>query len=117
MQPSIPLRERKRKSRARVYVLLRTVQDCAGDAVLVLRQNVGVVAVDRIEGPPDIIAVMEAAGRPKLAKAVVKALASVELMTDSVDLLPVQDGSSAASVNGVKTLEVTRNGPANQETR
>ena len=117
MQPSIPLLERKRNSRARVYVLLRTAQDCAGDALLVLRQNAGVVAVDRIEGSPDIVVVMEAADRPRLAKAVIKALASVELMTDSVDLLPVQDGSSAASANRVKTLEMTRNGPAHQETR
>lgn len=116
MQPSIPLRERKCNSRARVYVLLRTVQDCAGNAVLALRQNVGVVAADRLEGPPDIIVVMEAADRPKLARAVVKALASVEVMTDSVELLPVQDGASGASAKLVKRLEVTGNVPASQET-
>ena len=99
MQPSIPLRRRKRKSRARAYVLLRTVQDCAGDAVLVLRRNVGVIAVDRIEGPPDIIVVMEAADRPKLAKAVIKALASVEPITDSVELLPVHDDIESPSTS------------------
>jgi len=91
MQPSISVTKRKRRSRTRVYLLLRTVEGCAEDAVLLLRQNADVVAVDSLEGPPDIIVVMEARDRPKLAKAVMAALTSVDAMTDSVELLPVQE--------------------------
>lgn len=82
-----------------------------------MRQNVGVVATDRLEGVPDIIVVMEVADRIRLAKAVMKALASVEVMTDSVELLPVQDRAPIVSVKRVKTSEVTSNGPSHQETR
>jgi hypothetical protein len=75
------------------------------------------VTVDRFEVPHDVIVVAEAANRPELANAAMKALLSVEVMTDSADLLPVQDGVLAASIKRVKNSGGDQNGPTNQETR
>ncbi|MDO8577698.1 MAG: hypothetical protein Q7R50_00760 [Dehalococcoidales bacterium] len=47
------------------------------------------LAVDKVEGPPDIVVIIESPSRIKLAAAVVKALSTVEVMIDGVDLLPV----------------------------
>lgn len=78
-----------KNSRARAYILLHTVQGCSGDVVSTLLKNRHVLAVDKVEGPPDIVAILEASSRTKLAAAVVKALSTVEVMIDGVDLLPV----------------------------
>jgi hypothetical protein len=79
----------KTKKKARAYVLLHTVQGCSGDVVSSLLQNSNVISVDRVEGPTDVVAIMEAPTRPQLATAVVAALSKVDVMIDSVDLLPV----------------------------
>ncbi len=89
MRKTIPQTARTKNSRARTYVLLHTVQGCSGDVVSILLRNRHVLAVDKVEGPPDIVAIIEAPSRIKLAAAVVKALSTVEVMIDGVDLLPV----------------------------
>ncbi len=88
-QKAVSLAAGKRKSVARAYVLLSTVEGRSADVVNALLQNRDVLSVDKVEGPPDIVAIIEAPSRTKLASAVVKALSSVEVMVDSVDLLPV----------------------------
>ncbi len=88
-QKAVSTAAKKRKSPARAYVLLSTVEGCSADVVSTLLQNHGVVSVDKVEGPPDVVAIIEASSRTELAQAVVKALSAVEVMVDSVDLLPV----------------------------
>ena len=56
-----------------------------------LRDKPGVVAVDIVEGPPDVVAVLEASERLKLAERTVQVLESVETLVNCVSLLPVQD--------------------------
>jgi hypothetical protein len=71
------------------YVLLRLAK---GDPALVaqaLRHKPGVLMADPLEGPPDVIVVVEAPERQKLADLTVRALSSVETMIENVRLLPI----------------------------
>ncbi len=74
---------------ARAYVLLSVVQGKTTRVVRMLRNRPGVVMADVIEGPPDIVMVIEAQGRRRLAQLTVEALSSVENMTGDMQLLPV----------------------------
>jgi len=89
IQKTISQTAQTRNGRAKVYVLLHIVQGWSGDVVRILLQNRHVLSVERVKGPPDIVAIFEAHSRTKLAAAVVKALGTVEVMIDGIDLLPV----------------------------
>ena len=69
--------------------MLHIVQGCSGDVVNIRLKSRSVLSVDKVEGSPDIVAIIKAPSRTKLAAAVVKALSTVEVMIDGVDLLPV----------------------------
>lgn len=75
----------------RVYILLDIVDGKAEQAVKVLRESLGVIMVDALESPPDVIMVMEAPERQQLAKQTMQALASVETITEHVCLLPARE--------------------------
>ena len=75
----------------KVYVLLDIVDGKAEQVVQVLQEIPGVFIADAVEGPPDVIMVMEAAERQHLAKLTVQALALVETMTEHIHLLPARD--------------------------
>jgi len=53
----------------RTYMPLDIADGKPGQAVRVLRDKPGVVMADLLEGPPDVIVVVEASERQKLAKA------------------------------------------------
>jgi len=74
----------------RVYVLLDIESGKAEQVAKILRGLTGVVMADALEGSPDAIMVVEAGGRQQLARRIVKALASVDSMTENVSLLPVR---------------------------
>ena len=78
----------------KVYILLDVMDGKAEQVVQVLQEIPGVLMVDALEGPPDVILVMEAAERQHLAKLTIDALASVEMLTEQVRLLPTRDGSN-----------------------
>ncbi len=73
----------------RVYVLVDVLQGELAEAVRTLRGRPGVAMVDVVEGPPDIIMVVEARGRRRLADLTIKAINSVESVTKELQLLPV----------------------------
>ena len=75
----------------RVYIQLDIVDGQAEQVAQILQQSPGVVMADALEGPPDVIMVMEAAERGQLVKLTLQALASVETMTEHVCLLPARD--------------------------
>lgn len=77
---------------ARAYVLLDVPDSRSGDVAKVLRGRPGVVKTDLLEGPPDVIVVVEASNRQELAKLTMQVLASVETMTEHLQLLPTRDG-------------------------
>lgn len=76
---------------ARAYVLLDIVDSKSEQVVQTLRGKPGVVIVDPLEGPPDVIMVIEASKRQKLAELTMGAIVSVEDMTKGLHLLPAQD--------------------------
>jgi len=76
---------------ARAYVLLDIADGKPERVAQVLRGKPGVVMADRLEGPPDVMVVLEASQRLRLAKLTVQALASVETVIKEVQLLPAQD--------------------------
>ncbi len=72
----------------RVYILLN-VSDGKGERVAeALSGMSGVATVDVLEGPPDVMIMIEALGRRKLAQLTVNALAAVEAMTEGIRLMP-----------------------------
>ena len=76
----------------KVYILLDTVDGKAEQVVQVLQEIPGVVIVEALEGPPDVILVVEATERQHLAKLTVQALTLVETMTERIQLLPTRHG-------------------------
>ena len=75
----------------RAYVLLDIQESKSKEVAKALRNKPGVVAVDIVEGPPDVVAVLEASERLKLTETTMHVLESVETLVDYVSLLPVQD--------------------------
>ena len=76
---------------ARTYLLLNILEGKSKEAARLLRDGVGVIAVDMLEGPPDIIVLIKASRRSTLARLTVRIIASVEALTQDIQLLPVQD--------------------------
>jgi len=77
---------------ARAYVLLQVAQGKSNLVANVLRRKNGVRVVDVLEGPPDLMVLVEAAERQKLAELTVRALAEVEPLTENLQVLPAQSG-------------------------
>ena len=73
----------------RAYLLLQVVEEKSKEVAQVLRQKPGVLMADILEGPPDVIAIIEASERKMLADLTVQALSSVENMLENVRLLPI----------------------------
>jgi hypothetical protein len=74
----------------RVYFLLDIGDGKVEQAVETLRQQRGVIMVDVLEERSSIIALVEAENRQRLAQLAVEALSSVEMMTESLSLMPVK---------------------------
>ncbi len=81
----------------KVYVLLDVKDGKAEQVAQVLRESPGVAMVDALEGPPDIIRVIEAEERQQLAKLTIQAVGSVETTTENVCLLPVKHGLNTSN--------------------
>jgi len=75
----------------KVYVLLRVKEGKSEQAVQALRSKAGVRLLDVLEGPPDVIMVIQARERRRLAELTVEALASVEDIIEDLQLLPTRD--------------------------
>jgi len=83
----------------RVYMILDIMEGKHGEAVQNLQANPGVQWVDVLEGQWDVIVVIEASNRQRLARLLVQSLASVENITEDLQLLPAHDGSSVQSTD------------------
>ncbi len=79
---------------AKVYVLLDIIDGNCDQAIGILQNIPGVVAVDIVEGPPDIVFVVEAGERQCLAELTISALELVESTTAGIQLLPTLDNYS-----------------------
>ena len=96
---------------AKVYVLLRVKESKSEQAVKTLRGKAGVRLLDVLEGPPDVIMMVQARERRRLAELTVAALASVEDITEDLQLLPTPDGCSASVLTkSLRAKGATRKG-------
>ena len=75
----------------RVYILLKTIEGKSSEVVQDLRFKPGVVMVDLVEGPPDIIVTIEASERQQLAQYLMPALAAVDSVTEDLHILVAHD--------------------------
>ena len=80
----------------RAYVLLDIIDGSSETAVQMLRSNAGVVLADRLEGRPDVIAMVEAADRLRLAEAIIPIIGCLDSITEDMHLLVTPNGESPA---------------------
>lgn len=83
---------------AKAYILLDIREGKSVEAAEALQSMRGVVTADPLEGPPDVVVVVEASDRQELARLTNRALASVEALIEDLNLLPVQNDLSSAAV-------------------
>ena len=76
----------------RAYVLLDVSHGNRENVARALHSMCGVAKVDMLEGPPDVLMMIEAPGRRQLARLTIQALAAVEPMTEKVQLMPSANG-------------------------
>jgi hypothetical protein len=75
---------------ARAYMLLDIVDRSCKYAVQMLRSRTEVVLADRLEGYPNVIAMVEAADRQSLAEAIMPVLGCIDGITEDLRLLVTQ---------------------------
>ena len=71
----------------RVYMLLDIVDGCSEYAVQMLRGKAGIVLADRLEGHNDIIAMLEAPDRQKLAEVIMPVIGCIDGIAEDLHLL------------------------------
>ena len=82
---------------ARVYILVNITNDNSDQVAQTLHHQPGVVAVDLLEGPPNLLMVVEAPDRDRLARLTMKVIASIETEVEDMQVLPVRDDSATAT--------------------
>lgn len=75
----------------RAYMLLDIVDRSCEYAVQMLRSRAEVILADRLEGYPNIIAMVEASDRQSLAEAIIPVLECIDGITEGLRLLVTQD--------------------------
>ena len=75
-----------------MYVLIDAIEEKVGQLAQMLRDQPGVKVVDLLEGPPDVIVMLQAHSKQKLAELTNRALAPVQAVTEHLQVLPVQNG-------------------------
>src|SRR3972149_586458 len=79
----------------RVYVLLDVIAGKSGRVTQTLRSKPGVILADELEDQSKAIMVVQASDQQELAELTIKALDSVESMTDGLQILPAKNEGSA----------------------
>ena len=75
----------------KVYILLDVAQGRSAELARAIRNKPGVVMADTLEGPPDVVVVLESSERMKLANLMMQVLESVQTLVEGIHLLPVRD--------------------------
>ena len=77
---------------ARVYVLIDVQEGKCDQVAQSLRGEAGVIMADVLESLPEVMMVVEASEQRGLAELTVRALASIEAMTEGLQLLAARNG-------------------------
>lgn len=83
----------------RAYVLLNVVDGKSERAVQTLRCNSGVVIADLLEGHTNIIVMVEAPDRQKLAEFLMPVIGSIDGITEDLHLLVSRDNGFPSSLS------------------
>ena len=83
---------------AKVYLLLDLVSADSERVARTLRSKPGVATVDVLEGPPDLLTVIEAPQRQKAAEYLMGLLDSVDGMIDSLRVMLVKEPTAKRSL-------------------
>ena len=76
---------------SRAYMLLELTDVDPDQVVEDLLTQSGVMIADPLEGPPDILMMVEAPDRQKLAELTIKAIGTVESVAKGIRVLPSRD--------------------------
>ena len=79
----------------RVYVLINVKKGMADRVLRSLQNRAGVLMVDIVERPPDIIMVVQAANQERLTRLTIEALLPLEYLIEGLQLLPSHDRTMA----------------------
>lgn len=71
----------------RAYILIDTVEGKASEILAAVDNSPGIIAADHVEGPPDIVLVIEADDRFELAIRVNSILHSIKNITEDLHCL------------------------------
>lgn len=82
----------------RAYMLLDIVDRSCEYAVQMLRSRAEVILADRLEGYPNIVAVVEARDRQSLATAIIPVFDCLDGITEDLRLLITQDGELSPTI-------------------
>ncbi len=78
----------------RAYVIFNTLNGMAANVAQTLQYKPGVIMVDIMEDQPIVIMVVQSRSRQKLAELTVRAAASVEKMTEGMQLMAARPNIS-----------------------
>ncbi len=95
---------------ARVYLLLDVVGGSGEKVASTLRRMPGVVLADSLEGRPDVLALLEAPGRMKLAELLMSVLARVDSVVEDLRMLVARDTAalfpSGPKLDGLRPIKM-----------
>jgi hypothetical protein len=83
----------------KAYILIDVADGRANEILAMLQGQPSITKIECVEGPPDIVMVVEADEIQKLAELTIKALTKVEHLTGSIRCLPV-------SHKGIESVKV-----------
>lgn len=89
----------------RVYLLLDVLEEKFAYAIQTLQNAEGVVAADTLEGHPNIIVIIEAQDRQKLAELMMPVLRSLDHIITDLHLLMTRRESLAPCFFGARNLK------------
>jgi hypothetical protein len=91
-------------SNPKAYILIDVADGRANEILAMLQGQPSIAEIECVEGPPDIVMVVEADEAQKLAELTIKALTTVEHLTSSIRCLPVshQGIESSKVQNGME---------------
>ena len=87
-----PALKREVTMSTRAYVLINSVEGKAPEVLTTLRGKPGIKFMDYLEGPPDIIVILQACTRQKLAELTNHVLYLVESLIENFQVLPTKNG-------------------------
>ena len=90
---------------ARVYLLLDIVEGKSAYAIQTVQSKAGVLITDILEGRPDIIVMVEAPNRKRLAELVMPVLSSLDGIVNDVHLLVAQQEKPASASHSTRTMK------------